>query len=204
MALRVDTASVPDGPHRLRVDVADAAGNVATIADEEILVLNHPPGTSSTVTLRIGSGGVEAPGPPAAAPAPRARPRLRPAPGPACPVPRLSMLLASKPLRISRGRPVLARGRHYRYRGRLTCRIHGWRRSAPRGTVVEVINVIRGRRRTRRPTRVRARGRIALKLAYPSSRTIIIRHRSVDGRTAQVRIRIRVVRVRGGKERRSR
>ena len=46
------------------------------------------------------------------------------------------MMLDQRPLRFEEGVPVLASGRSYRFRGRLTCRIDGHRRPAPRGTLV--------------------------------------------------------------------
>jgi hypothetical protein len=107
----------------------------------------------------------------------------------------LSMRLADRPLRFRRGVPVLKRNKVYRYAGRLTCRINGARRPAPRGFEVQVRNRLRGAWTVTKPSvSVRKAGEIVARLAYRSSRVIIFRVRGAAGDVARVRIPIRVVR----------
>ena len=87
---------------------------------------------------------------------------------------------------------MLQSGKRYRFTGRLTCVINGRRRSAPKRTRVEVLNVV-GRRTVRKPaTLIRDRGQVRVILAYRSARTLIFRYTNPDGQRSQVRIRIRV------------
>ena len=105
------------------------------------------------------------------------------------------MRLAQRPLRFRRGVPVLAAGRTYRYEGRLTCRINGRRRAAPRGMPVQVRNRLRGSTFSKPAIEVRKAGEIVARLRYRSSRVVIFRVVSANGDFVSVRIPIRVVRV---------
>ena len=201
-ALDVDTTTVADGTRRLRVVVRDAAGNDATVADEQVVVRNAAQPTSSQAVLSLGTGGVAGSGSggggagggaggagggvgtPAAATTRTA--------GPACAKPRLSMMLRSRPLRTRRGVPVLSPNRAYSFAGRLTCVVGGRRASAPRGTVVEIFSVVGRKLRSDGGVIAKARGAISVWLRYPSSRIVRFRHRSTDGTTARVSIRIAV------------
>jgi hypothetical protein len=196
--LDVDTSGVPDGVHELRVVVRDAAGNESPVADEQIVVRNAPAQTSSQATLSLGTGGpgsggdsgagaarggdgggTVAPGRPATA-------------GPACAQPRLSMLLRSRPLRTFRGIPVLSRLLAYRYSGSLTCLVAGRRASAPAGTVVEILSVTSKGAKSEGGITTKKRGALSVLLRFATSRIVRFRHRSTDGTTARVSIRIAV------------
>jgi hypothetical protein len=197
--LPVDTTRVADGPHQLRVVVRDVAGNATTALDQTIAVRDTPPApASSTVTLTLGSGD-DAGTPGGAGGAGGAAGGVGGASGggtpgatAACAVPKLSMMLAQKPLRIARGRPVLAKGVRYRFTGRLTCQRGTRRVSAPRGTRIELLNIVKGRFFGKSGTTVRTGGAITIVLAYTSSRTIEFRYRSTDGHASRVRIAVTV------------
>ncbi len=51
-------------------------------------------------------------------------------------------MLNSKPVRVSKGVPVLKYKKAYKFTGRLTCVINGKRRSAPKRTKVFVLNKV--------------------------------------------------------------
>jgi len=163
VTLKLPTTVVADGVHRLRVDVEDAAGNIAVLVDRDIRVANTPVVSTATVIVTVGSGGTP----------------VTPSAGAAsgCRSPSLSMMLDQRPLRFEDGVAVLAAGRKYRFRGRLTCRIDGHRRPAPRGMLVTP------------GAKVRADGRIVVRVASRSSRVITFRVRGAD---VAVRIPVRV------------
>lgn len=201
LTMPVDTTALADGDHRLEVVVRDVAGNAVTVADETIRVTNTRPIRSSTAVLNLGSGGTGTPGagggsgPGGGTGGAGGTPG---APGTvACPQPRLTMALRQRPLRRSRGMAVVRRGERYRFTGRLTCLVSGRRVSAPRGTVVEILNTLGRRTIVKSGATVRSRGEVTAILAYRSSRLIRFRFRSADGSVAQVSIRIIVSR-RGG------
>ena len=109
-----------------------------------------------------------------------------------CRSPRLSVFLDQKPLRVSRGVPVLRANKRYRFTGRLTCVINGRRRSAPKRTRIDVFNTV-GKRTIEKPgVTIGSKGRLRLIVAYRSSRLITFRFINSDGQRAQVRIRVRV------------
>ena len=191
VTLLLPTAGVPDGPHRLTVTAQDAAGNVAVLEDATVTVANTAPPQHSTVTVTVGSGPVSAP------------PGGTRGGGVAgedeesgCRSPRLSVSLAQRPLRVRGGVPVLAAGRAYRFSGRLTCRIAGHRRAAPRGTHVELRSVVRGHVASTRRLTVGGHGRIAVRLAPRSSRVLVFRVRARNGDVVRVRLPVRVARAR--------
>jgi hypothetical protein len=182
---------VPDGPQQLVVTVLDANGETHPLRMPQeplmLIVDNTEPDYRSTVTVSVGSGAsVPNPSPPSGG--------VGGEEGPVCRSPMLSMRLAQRPLRFRRGVPVLKRGRTYRYAGRLTCRINGARRGAPRGMEVQIRNRLRGWTLTKPSVHVRKQGEIVARLAYRSSRVIIFRVRGANGDVARVPIRIRVVR----------
>jgi hypothetical protein len=193
VALDVPTYDIPDGPARLEVTVEDAGGSVTHVVDQTVTIDNTPPTSTSTVTVNVGAGAkTPQPGPGPGGPA-----------GPSdtsnCASPRLSMFLAQEPLRIRRGVPVLARGRKYRFRGRLTCVIDGRRKAAPRGTLVQVRDRRNGRTIERVAARVKLGGAIVAKLAHRRSCTVVFRIRGAGGHVVSVRIPIRVVRAKGAR-----
>ena len=104
------------------------------------------------------------------------------------------MRLRSRPLRTKRASRCCTGALLYRYAGRLTCVAGGRRVSAPRGTSVEILSVIGKRIRRDRTVAVGAKGAIAVRLRYNASRVVRFRHRSVDGTTARVSIRIAIAR----------
>jgi hypothetical protein len=194
VSLTAPTYRVPEGPARLEVTVEDAAGTVTHVVDKTITVNNKPVVSTSTVTVSVGAGskkpqtGPDGPGGPAA-----------PADTSACASPRLSMFLAQRPLRVRRGVPVLAAGRTYRFRGRLTCVVNGRRKAAPRGTLVQVRDR-RNRRTIERPAaRVKTGGAIVTTLAHRRSCTVVFRIRGAGGHPVSVRIPIRVIRAKGAR-----
>jgi hypothetical protein len=215
--LPVDTAKktqderliLPDGLHTLVVTIRDQNGETAEILRKVILVDNVkpaspckeedpplPPGTTPlacVVEVAIGSGAL------APQPSPGGGGSVGGESGPVCASPRLSMGLASKPLRYRRGVPVLAAGRAYRYAGTLTCRINGRRRPALRGTEVQVRNRLRGWTISKPSITLRKAGDVVARLSYRSSRVVIFRVRAAGGEVVRVRIPIRVVSVKKGR-----
>jgi hypothetical protein len=182
----LDTQALADGEHHVVVTVTDAGGHTITAVDRDVEVLNHPPAGSPTATLNLGAG--------AAAPQGASVPGGggQGASAASCTSPQLSMSLAQRPLRVSRGVPVLSKGKRYRFSGRLTCVTGGKRRSAPRGTRVSRVDVIHGRRVRRSGARVGDGGRIAASLSLPSSRAVEFGATTANGTTSKVRIRVLV------------
>jgi len=188
--LDVPTSAFADGPHELTVTVRDAALNVATLVRQTVTVANTPPRNNSTVTVNVGSGKIRGPsgsGPGGGPVGPEEE---------SCAAPRLEVFLASRPLRIRKGLPVLAAGHKYRWRGKLTCRIAGKRRAAPRGTVVQLRSIVGGRLVSTRKLEVGRRGRLSVRLALRSSRVLVFRFAGANGDVVRVRVRVRVVRLR--------
>jgi hypothetical protein len=194
VALSAPTYGVADGPARLEVTVEDAAGTVTHVVDQTVTVINRQPTSTSTVTVSVGAGaknpqqGPGGPGGPTG-----------PSDTQGCASPRLSMFLAQRPLRIRRGVPVLAAGRKYRFRGRLTCVIDGRRRAARRGALVQVRDRRKGRTIERPAARVKTGGAIVVRLAHRRSCTVVFRIRGAGGHLVGVRIPIRVVRAKGAR-----
>jgi hypothetical protein len=195
VALIVPTTAVSDGERRLEVIVEDGAGVAEHVLDRSITVTNTPIPWTSTVTVGIGSGATE-PDPPGGGGGGGGGGGPTPPGGTTgCVAPQLSAFLAQRPLRFRRTVPVLAGGRKYRFEGRLTCRINGRRRSAPHGTKVELRHVRRGRTVDRVTLRVRSRGEIVAPVRLRRSRTLVFRFEAEGVRPVQVRIPVRVVRV---------
>jgi hypothetical protein len=193
VTLTVPTAAETDGTHSLRVIIENDNGGRFEW-ERSFEVDNTPPVSTPVVTVSIGSGTI--------LPSPSPGDGGTPPPGGAdrsCAFPRLSMFLGQNPLRFRRGVLVLAAGRRYRFRGSLTCRVNGRRRPAARGTLVEVINRVRGRTVAKTPLKVRGHGRLVTRVAYSSSRVLVFRVRGTGGKAVSVKIPIRVVRVRRGR-----
>lgn len=187
VTLEVPTTAVPDGSHRLEVLVEDGAARVFSLFDREIVVDNSPVLRETSVTLVLGSSGLQSgPGSPGNGGGPRG------GRGNDCRSPRLTMSLDQPPLAFRGPVPVLRAGRYHRFRGRLTCVVGGRRRSAPRGTLVGVRNVSGGRTVVKPPLRVGAEGRIVARLRYWNSRVIVFEARSARGGIVRVRIPVRI------------
>jgi hypothetical protein len=190
--IRLDSTLWPDGPHTLAVKLHDASGRVADVLkDYATTFLNHPDPGNKTANLNIGSGntaqqtgsnnGSNGTGGVAGASTT------------SCNSPRLSMELSQKPLKVSKGVPVLVSGKRYRFRGKLTCLIGTKRRSAPARTPIELLNTIGKRTYRKGGATVRNEGAITLILSYKSSRTLVFRYTNPDGRRSQVKLKIKVV-----------
>jgi hypothetical protein len=195
--INVDTTRLSDGPQELVVTMLDVDGqrHLLELSREPLMlqVDNAERVYTDRVTVQIGSGTINP------QPSPGGGGSVGGDSGPSCASPRLSMRLASKPLRYRRGVPVLAAGRTYRYAGRLTCRINGSRRPALRGTKVRVRNRVRGWTISKPSIELRKAGDVVVRLAYRSSRVVIFRIVGTGGEVVRVRIPIRVVRVKKGR-----
>jgi hypothetical protein len=102
------------------------------------------------------------------------------------------MQLATRPLRFRRGVPVLRKGRRYAFKGRLTCRVDGRRRPAPRGTELELRQVARGRTVTRRTLKVGRAGKLRVRITARTRRALVFRLRATGGKFVRVRIPVAV------------
>ena len=198
VALPVDLTPFAVGRHQLQVRVADAVGNTSLILDEALDVAGPPPAYTPSVSLQIGDGGTLTAG--------EGGPLVPKKAVPVCRVPRLSMALDQRPLRVTRaGLPVLRKGRRYRFRGRLTCRVKAGRRSAPLGAPVSLVSRLGPGGRlvlSKAGVVTRRAGRLTLVMSYRSSRTMTFRYHSADGTTSRVQIAI-VVATRATKTKRT-
>jgi hypothetical protein len=194
LQLPIPTPTIADGAHRLRVTVTDAAGNAAVIADQDFTINNTPPDRESTALLTLGTAGTTPAGGGSAGGAAGGGDTVSGAGGAAtgagtaaCAAPRLSVFLKDKPLRVTRGVPVLRRNGRYRFTGTLTCVVRGHRVRAPSGIGVSVYSTLGGRTYRKSGVATRSGGALTAILAYPSARVIEFRYMS-----ARVRIRIAV------------
>jgi hypothetical protein len=186
-----DTNQVADGPHTLVVRAYDAAGNAADLVSGYATeILNHPNLGSNSADLSIGSG--NAPQQNGSGSGSGGSGGVAGASATSCGSPRLSMELSQKPLKISKGVPVLKYGKRYRFRGRLTCVVDGKRRSAAVKTPIELLNTIGKKTYRKTGAAVRSKGAITLVLAYKSSRTLVFRYTNADGKRTQVKLKIKV------------
>ncbi len=149
--LTVATANVPDGQHQLVVTVTDVAGNTTTAVNEAITVRNHITVAPSTVLLAVGNGGSpgQTVGPGGSGVLSSSSPSSSTAAA-RCPSPRISAVLAGRPLRVSaHGVPVLWKGTRYLFTGRLTCVRNHRVVGAPDNTFGDIESVIAERVRVR-------------------------------------------------------
>lgn len=196
--LKVTPTGLAAGIHHRKVTLYDAVGNATVILDEDFEIL-RPEAPISSRELSIGTSNLFIPdlnqnvNPPGGGGTAGSQ-------AGACRSPRLSMSLNQKPLRISKGIPVLQAGKRYKFRGRLTCVLNGKRRSAPKRTAVLIYNKV-GKKTVRKPaTRVGTSGRLNVKLKYPAGkRTLIFRFTNADRQRSQVQIKIRVVKKKAAK-----
>jgi hypothetical protein len=185
--LTLDTTEVADGPQRLEVTAEDGLGAVTHLVDRTVMVANTLPTWTSSVTLHVGSGTPDPNGPPTGPSGdPSASPR-------ACRSPRLSVTLATRPLRFRHGVPVLRKGRSYMFKGRLTCVVDRRRRAAPAGTKLELRQIARGRTVTRRILQIGRNGRLRVRITARSRRAVVFRYRAAGGRLVRVRIPVKVL-----------
>lgn len=178
------------GTYGRSVVFVDAAGNRTTALDNDLFDVSVISKPVSTRTLSIGTDPLtlnETPG----APKPPTG-GVQGAQRNQCRTPRLSVVLNSKPVRVSKGTPVLLYKKAYKFTGRLTCVIDGKRRSAPKRTKVSILNKV-GKKTVRKPnTAIRDKGGVNLKLKFVSSRTVIFRYTNADGQKSEVKIKVRV------------
>jgi hypothetical protein len=185
------TKNFADGVHRVSVVVTDDQGGLAAALDRDIEFHNAPPDNHPTATLTIGSSGTN-PQPSGSGGGGGSSGGVEGANQSSCTAPKLSMALASKPLSISHGVPVLLKNKSYTFAGRLTCVIRNKRQSAPKGVRVDLLNVVKGETVRRPAIIVGSGGKLSVKLKYASARTIEFRYRAADGRTSTVRIKVRI------------
>jgi|1186.fasta_scaffold23733_2 hypothetical protein len=184
-----DSRSLPDGPHHIRVVVSDVDGDTTAIADQDFEVDNAPKHYETQVHLTVGSNvSSTAPGAP-----PGGTGSVRVDRAGACASAKLSMLLSQKPVRVRTGVAVLTRGRPYRFTGRLTCVLGNRRVSAPKRTKIQILALVKGRTAPKGTALVGSGGRVAIRLASPSARTLEFRFRSDGGGITRVRIKVQTV-----------
>jgi hypothetical protein len=186
------TIGLPNGDgYALNYRVTDWAGNEYN--ETKPLTLNNNPylGTN-TQTLSIGTTGTTTPNANNNTTGNGGSGGVAGASAQSCRSPRLSFSLSNKPMRISKGVPVLQYGKRYRFNGRLTCVINGKRKSAPKRARVDILNKIGKKTIEKAGTTVRDKGRLTVILSYKSSRTISFRFTNSDGQRSTVSIKVKV------------
>jgi hypothetical protein len=186
--VKLDTSTWADGPYHFVVAVTNAAGESANIADGTLTISNTDP-NHPTADLTIGSD-VSIPPPPGGN---GGQGGVQGASQSSCTRAKLSMLLSQKPVRISHKVPVLYKNKKYRFTGRLTCLVKGRRVSAAKKTKVQIYAIVKGKTVHKGTARVASGGKLTIRLASPSARTLEFRFKGADGKTTRVRIKITVV-----------
>jgi len=196
--LPLDTTKYDEGVRQLVITVRDSDG-LQSVINTVVDVWNHRPNQCPTANnppnscradLSIGSD--PAAEPPAVTPGTNGGGGVQGANESSCASPRLSMSLADKPLRVSHGVPVLLKNKRYRFTGRLTCLVKNKRRSAEKGTRIEVRNTLGGKTVRKPSGKVGNGGKITVVLKYASARTIEFRFTNADNKTSKVRITVRI------------
>jgi hypothetical protein len=184
------TIGLPNGDgYTLNYRVTDWAGNEYN--ESKPLSLNNNPNLGvSSQTLSIGTSGTTTPN--ATTNASAGSGGVAGASAQSCRSPRLSFSLSQKPMRISKGVPVLQYAKRYRFNGRLTCVISGKRKSAPKRARVDILNKVGKKTVEKAGTTVRDKGKLTVILAYKSSRTISFRFTNTDGQRSTVTIKVKV------------
>jgi hypothetical protein len=184
--------AIPDtGTYVRSVVFYDAAGNSSAGLENDVFDVSIIGQPVSTRTLSIGTDPVTIQEGPGGGPKPPGG-GVGGAQSTQCRTPRLSVVLSSKPLRITKGTPVLKYKKAYKFTGRLTCVINGKRRTAPKRTKVSILNKV-GKKTVRKPnTAIRDKGAVNVKLAFVSSRTVIFRYTNAAGQKSEVKIKVRV------------
>jgi hypothetical protein len=175
--------------YTLNYRVTDWAGNEYTESKPLSINVNPYLGTNSQ-TLSIGTSGTTTPN--ANNNNNGGSGGVAGASAQSCRSPRLSFSLSNKPMRISKGVPVLQYGKRYRFNGRLTCVINGKRKSAPKRARVDILNKVGKKTIEKAGTTVRDKGRLTVILSYKSSRSISFRFTNSDGQRSTVTIKIKV------------
>jgi hypothetical protein len=197
-SIPLKTTDYADGVHQMVVTVRNEAGESSTTSASIEIWNNRPnqcPSPNATPTscpadLSIGSDPTVEPSPPNSNPPGGGG--VQGANETSCKSPRLSMSLSQKPLSVSHGVPVLLKNKKYRFTGRLTCLVGNKRKSASKGTRIEVRNTVGGKTVKKPSGKVGSGGKITLILKYPSSRTIEFRFTNADNKTSKVRIKVRI------------
>jgi hypothetical protein len=185
----LDTTNYTDGIHHLVVTVSDAAG--LSTSREENVEIDNADHNHTTATLTIGSD-VTIPQPSGPGGNNNGGGVLGGS-ATSCASPKLSMLLAQKPVRIKKGVAVLYRGKQYRFTGRLTCVVRGKRVSAPKKTKIQLFAIVKGKSVSKGGATVGSGGKITIRTAATSSRTLEFRFTNADKKVSRVRIKVQTV-----------
>ncbi len=184
------TVGLPNGDgYSLNYRVTDWAGNEYN-ESKPLSLNNNPDLGKSSQTLSIGTSGTTTPN--ATTNTSGGSGGVAGASAQSCRSPRLSFSLSQKPMRISKGVPVLQYGKRYRFNGRLTCVINGKRKSAPKRARVDILNKIGKKTYEKAGTTVRDTGKLTVILSYKTSRTITFRFTNTDGQRSTVSIKVKV------------
>jgi hypothetical protein len=185
-----DALRLPEGLFPWTVTVYDVAGNSAQLSNT--VEVWHPAEPIATRTLSISTASVTEQGSGNNNNNQNGNGGVQGSSASQCRSPRLSVVLSTKPVRVSKNVPVLKYKKAYRFKGRLTCVINGKRQSAPKRTKVSLFNKV-GKKTVRKPnTAIRAKGAVDLKLAFVSDRTVIFRYTNAAGQKSEVKIKVRV------------
>jgi hypothetical protein len=187
-----NTKNYTDGVYHLVATVRNASGETNTAEGDIEIWNNRGPNCSPSCDASLSIGSDPTAESPSQNPGTNNGGGVEGANESSCKSPRLSMSLAQKPLRVSHGTPVLLKNKSYRFTGRLTCLVKNKRRSAEKGTRVEVRNTLGGKTVRKPSGKVGNGGKITVVLKYASSRTIEFRFTNSDGKTSKVRITVRI------------
>jgi hypothetical protein len=188
--MTVDAGVLPNGFHKLIVRVVDVLGHVKEFS-QNTEVLNNVDRGSSSQSLNIGTSGINTT-PGSTNNNGGSSGGVAGASSQNCKTPRLSVVLADKPVKVRKGVPYLKAKKRYKFTGRLTCVINGKRKSAPKRARIDLQNKIGKKTYDKSGTTVASKGNFTIILAYRSSRTLIFRFTNSDGKRSQVSIKIRV------------
>jgi hypothetical protein len=183
-SLTVNTRAFGDGMHRLVVAVADLAGNVSVLSDQQVEFDNPdvvPPSPTNTTTNPPTRGDGS---------------DLGGAQATSCVAPKLKVVLADKPVRREKGVPVLLANGRYKFTGKLTCRVGSKRRAAPKRAILDVFGRHASRLSEDYGTTTAPKGLVSVILTFTESRTLIFRFTSAEGRRVQVEIPLLVAKAR--------
>jgi len=183
-------AITTNGVHTLIVRAVDVLGNTNEVK-QDLEVLNNVNLGVSSQTLSIGTSGIgntQGTGNNTGG----GSGGVAGASSQNCKTPRMSVVLIDKPLKVSKGVPVLRANHRYRFKGRLTCVINGKRKSAPKRARIDLQNKIGKKTYDKSGTTVHNKGNFTIIVSYRSSRTMIFRFTNSDGKRSQVSIKVKV------------
>jgi hypothetical protein len=201
-ALKIDTLAkdgannpvYPNGIYTLIVRVVDMAGNETIFRDgadfPKVEILNNPNLGQSSQQLSIGTSGIATT--PGATNNGNNNGGVAGASSTQCSSPRLSAELAQKPMRVTKGTPVLQKSKRYLFKGRLTCVVNGKRQSAPKRARIDLQNKVGKKTTDVSGTTIASKGAFKIILSYRSSRSLIFRFTNSEGKVAKVTIKIKV------------